>query len=156
MSGVRCHMSHFFLFFWQCGGASRWRVCDQRGLPRLVLLDTLQLTQFHMFLKHQWNSNETLVWQGLSYNVQNWSCPAALTQKPQQDWYHFVPGPKGAKGITGQASHWAGWDEHLLIFAPAESLYGQCFGKLKVANKYSGPNISHVCLVYFFQHFFIV
>ena len=44
MSCVTCHMSQFFflfylfiyLFFGQSGEASRWRVCYQRGLPRLV------------------------------------------------------------------------------------------------------------------------
>ena len=35
--GVTCHVSVFFVFFWgKSGGASRWRVCYQRGLPRLV------------------------------------------------------------------------------------------------------------------------
>ena len=29
----------FFILFLQSGEASRWRVCYQRGLPRLVLLD---------------------------------------------------------------------------------------------------------------------
>ena len=44
MSGVRCQVSRvtclffffFFFFFGQKVGASRWRVCYQRGLPRLV------------------------------------------------------------------------------------------------------------------------
>ena len=40
MSHVTCHLSHvnfiFILFFGQIVGASRWRVCYQRGLPRLV------------------------------------------------------------------------------------------------------------------------
>ena len=45
MSGVMCHVSHVtchilfyfsFSFFGQNCGASRWRVCYQRGLPRLV------------------------------------------------------------------------------------------------------------------------
>ena len=48
VSRVTCHMSkyiffslHFFFFLSlkqikQSGGASRWRVCYQRGLPRLV------------------------------------------------------------------------------------------------------------------------
>ena len=47
MSHVTCHMSHvtcpvshvnlFFIFFLgQSGAAYRWRVCYQRGLPRLV------------------------------------------------------------------------------------------------------------------------
>ena len=36
---VRCHMSHLFFYFFiffQSGGAIRWRVCYQWGLPRLV------------------------------------------------------------------------------------------------------------------------
>ena len=42
MSHITCHIFIFFLFFFhvkkigQGGGASRWRVCYQRGLPRLV------------------------------------------------------------------------------------------------------------------------
>ena len=39
MSCVMCHLLPvmFFLFFFgQSGGASRWRVCYQQGLPRLV------------------------------------------------------------------------------------------------------------------------
>ena len=38
VSGVTCHFFLFLYFFWQIGGASRWRVCYQRGLPRLVLI----------------------------------------------------------------------------------------------------------------------
>ena len=30
------HVTFFFLFFGQSGEAYRWRVCYQRGLPRLV------------------------------------------------------------------------------------------------------------------------
>ena len=30
-----CHVSHIY-FFLQSGGASWWRVCYQRGLPRLA------------------------------------------------------------------------------------------------------------------------
>ena len=46
VSRVTCHMSLFFFFFFffgQSGEAYRWRVCYQRGLPRLVFLiwDTL-------------------------------------------------------------------------------------------------------------------
>ena len=40
VSGVRCQVSGviiiIFFFFSQCGGTSRWRVCYQRVLPRLV------------------------------------------------------------------------------------------------------------------------
>ena len=48
-SHVRCHVCgvmfcFFWVFFWvflQSGGDSRWRVCYQRGLPRLVLRSKL-------------------------------------------------------------------------------------------------------------------
>ena len=47
VSGVMCHVTHvtchmsrvinfFFIFFGKGGEVSRWRVCHQRGLPRLV------------------------------------------------------------------------------------------------------------------------
>ena len=49
LSPVTCHLSHvkiYFFFFLllskkneQSGGAGRWRVCYQRGLPRLVLYE---------------------------------------------------------------------------------------------------------------------
>ena len=46
MSHVMCHMSQFFLEFFflivlflQSGEAYQWRVCYQRGLPRLVFFD---------------------------------------------------------------------------------------------------------------------
>ena len=42
VSRIMCHLSHVFFFIrkkiWQSGVASRWRVCYQRDLPRLVLL----------------------------------------------------------------------------------------------------------------------
>ena len=38
LSHVTCHVSHVFFFLQSCG-ASPWRVCYQRGLPRLVLSD---------------------------------------------------------------------------------------------------------------------
>ena len=44
LSHVTCHLSHVKIFFFlskkiqQSGGASRWRVCYQQGLPRLVYL----------------------------------------------------------------------------------------------------------------------
>ena len=46
VSRVTCHVSHviylfiFYLFFGQSGEAYRWRVCYQRGLPRLVFTHT--------------------------------------------------------------------------------------------------------------------
>ena len=44
VSGGRCHLSggvYFLVLFLilQSGGASRWRVCYQCGLPRLVFTD---------------------------------------------------------------------------------------------------------------------
>ena len=38
MSCVMCQVSFLFLFFLQSGGASWWRVCYQRSLPRLVCI----------------------------------------------------------------------------------------------------------------------
>ena len=43
VSGVRCQVTHIFIlyiFFLQSCGASRWKVCYQRGLPRPVLTVT--------------------------------------------------------------------------------------------------------------------
>ena len=36
VSHVACHMSHVIFFFGQSGEAYQWRVCYQRGLPRLI------------------------------------------------------------------------------------------------------------------------
>ena len=46
VSGVRCRVSGviFLFFLGQSGGASRWRVCYQRGQPRLVCMRL-----FHIF-----------------------------------------------------------------------------------------------------------
>ena len=49
VSCVTCHVSQFFslffyFFFGQCGEAYRWRVCYQRGLPRLVFYESGILT----------------------------------------------------------------------------------------------------------------
>ena len=55
MSRVTCHVSHviFFIFFLQSGEAYRWRVCYQRGLPRLVFF----LSDIYLFLKFQYISH---------------------------------------------------------------------------------------------------
>ena len=48
VSRVMCQVSHvifFFFFFGQSGGASRWRVCYQGGLPRLVYCEGLVITE---------------------------------------------------------------------------------------------------------------
>ena len=46
VSRVTCHVSHvIFLFYGQRGEAYRWRVCYQRGLPRLVYLVDLGKTR---------------------------------------------------------------------------------------------------------------
>ena len=45
VSCVRCQVSHFLLLlFRKSGGASWWRVCNQQGLPRLVLME------FHLII----------------------------------------------------------------------------------------------------------
>ena len=46
VSRVTCHVSHvifFFFFFGKSGEVYRWRVCYQRGLPRLVLLENYKV-----------------------------------------------------------------------------------------------------------------
>ena len=61
MSHVMCHMScvtcqvssvTIFFLFWQSAGASRWRVCYQRGLPRLVsmLIQSKHLEELCTFI----------------------------------------------------------------------------------------------------------
>ena len=72
VSCVTCHMSRvtcsFFyiiiFFFGPIGGASQWRVCYQRGVPRLVSLltpfkDWLCEQNYNVFQIHK--SNEVLV-----------------------------------------------------------------------------------------------
>ena len=54
VSRVTCHMScvtcHFFSsFFGQSGEAYWWRVCYQRGLPRLVFTYTVYLSYYQMY-----------------------------------------------------------------------------------------------------------
>ena len=55
VSGARCQVSgvifFYFInfFFGQSGGASRWRVCYQRGLPRLVFEDIGKTVKFQYF-----------------------------------------------------------------------------------------------------------
>ena len=46
VSRVRCQVSHFYLFL-QSGGASWWRVCYQRGLPRLVCVSWMLAVQLN-------------------------------------------------------------------------------------------------------------
>ena len=54
VSRVRCHVSGFFLlFFGQSGGPSQWRVCYQRGLPRLVLMVVENMRPFPFHYLHQ-------------------------------------------------------------------------------------------------------
>ena len=41
LSHVTCHIFLLIFFFFNIGEASRWRVCYQQGLPRLVFLNSL-------------------------------------------------------------------------------------------------------------------
>ena len=56
VSRVTCHLSHviFFIiiFFWQSGGSSRRRVCYQRGLPRLVIIQASLTAEYYTILYH--------------------------------------------------------------------------------------------------------
>ena len=40
VSCVTCHVSYIYFFLLQNGGASWWRVCYQRGRPRLVFINS--------------------------------------------------------------------------------------------------------------------
>ena len=51
MSCVTCHMS-FFSFFFQSGQASQWKVCYQRGLPRLVFNPQMKMTYLSWHKPH--------------------------------------------------------------------------------------------------------
>ena len=67
MSRVTCHMwRFFFFFFWQSGGASRWRVCYQRGLPRLVIyicsVTPSFQAKYNYYSVDDWNLKRTLIW----------------------------------------------------------------------------------------------
>ena len=64
VSCVTCHMSHvmchfFHVFLLQSGEASWWRVCYQRGVPRLVLIEvtyqkeTILTTQSRISVRKQ-------------------------------------------------------------------------------------------------------
>ena len=60
-------------------------------------------------------------------------------QKPKQCDNHFVPGPKGAQRVTGQASCPGAWQEKCLISADADSFHSQ--GKFR-----SNPVPKHIKL----------
>ena len=45
---VTCHMSHVNFFFLQSGEAYCWRVCFQRGLPRLVQEQSAKKKRFYI------------------------------------------------------------------------------------------------------------
>ena len=51
MSRVTSHMFFCFCFFGQSGEAYRWRVCYQRGLPRLVsfILIPVHLLSYNLY-----------------------------------------------------------------------------------------------------------
>ena len=69
MSRVTCHVSHvtfffiYFFFFWKSGEDYRWRVCYQRGLPRLVfLLVELNTTVLITYFKTSQHLASLFVW----------------------------------------------------------------------------------------------
>ena len=74
MAHVACHMSHVTcqlkfsitkknkLKIGQRGGASRWRVCYQRGLPRLVIYTAAKQRGFHSLCMILVTCPNELVW----------------------------------------------------------------------------------------------
>ena len=87
VSGVRCQVSDamcqvsgvmfFCVFFGQSGWASRWRVCYQRGLPRLVLLEQLAI-----------NLDEKRLWRGLPRTEDLWKIMKRV--KTRRQWSIFA------------------------------------------------------------------
>ena len=75
VSRVTCHVSHvtdhfiYFFFFGQSGEAYRLRVCYQRGLPRLVILNKLNQLEINLVLDF---SFYVLGWS-LSHMFMYWS-----------------------------------------------------------------------------------
>ena len=56
MSGVTCQVSGVMckIFFLQSGWASRWRVCYQRGLPRIVFFGMASRRWFNFVVIMRW------------------------------------------------------------------------------------------------------
>jgi hypothetical protein len=50
MSNIMCHMSRVTCHFFNSGEAYWWRVCYQRGLPRLVFRHIQEFWDFRLFL----------------------------------------------------------------------------------------------------------
>ena len=73
ISHVTCHVSLFFFFFGLSGEAYRWRVCYQRGLPRLVSCITQNLVVSVLYYNLPFFSNvETqVVMDGLFWYYNN-------------------------------------------------------------------------------------
>ena len=80
-------------------------------------------------------------------------------QQPRPRNNYFVPGPRGAKRITSQASRQAGWEEKQLISASAESLPSHLIGKRRRKKQHTNVWVQtcpQAYLVQFCQRFFIV
>ena len=116
MSHVMCHMSRvtckiFFLliFFGQSGESSRWRVCYQRGLPRLVSISPVMVRPSFSVIFSGWNCCilltssqtdpdpylkhlETPAWDFPSWWAWlQWLCfSAVLLQSPRFAWMDWV------------------------------------------------------------------
>ena len=81
MSRFTCHVSHVLFFSGHSCEACRWRVCYQRGLPRLVLKDK----QYNSFQKQSLQSAVAASVPRHNFSHFQWSsatrdhcCPAGL------------------------------------------------------------------------------
>ena len=94
MSRVTCHMSHvmchmsrvtFFFFFGQSGEAYLWRVCYQRGLPRLVFrkvpLKFMTISRIHALMKTCFDQ-----WRGAPLGSPCTAVPPPSTGAPAPPW----------------------------------------------------------------------
>ena len=110
---VTCHMSRVrsqvswvsWFFFFLSGGASRWRVCYQRGLPRLVFMkvDSMTLLLFnHCHHHHSLSSYTPPSPQSVGHSVsQSPSYSKAPSPSPA---YHAMAMLKTDK-LIGQKSY---------------------------------------------------
>ena len=86
LSHVTCHVSHvtchilffyfYFYFLWQSGKVYWWRVCYQRGLPRLVILARASVHGLLHLRTSRWLPlscepclEHSLFWSGLWKNI---------------------------------------------------------------------------------------
>ena len=139
MSGVRCHMSCFtcqvshvrcqvshvillIIFFGKSGGASRRRVCYQRGLPRLVLILFQNFLEIYQFFKNTFS----VIFNYFASNYQHW---------PNTFQYFPISFPLLTTQISVLSKYFPGSFQRLLSWLQPKTLNWACL----VENSNSEP-----------------